>query len=249
MDTSWEQSANWYSDLLKDAQSTYQGRVILPNLLRLMNLKKGETVLDLACGPGFFSGEFYKYGTKVIGVDISDKLIEIAKKELSKEIEFRVGDAANISFIKDNFIDKVVIVLAIQNIREINSVFKECNRVLKKNGKLFLVINHPSFRILKESSWGYDEKNKIQYRRIDRYLSELKSEIQMHPGDNPEEVTLSFHRPLQSYFKSFHKNKLVVARLEEWISDKKSETGPRQKSENKSRSEIPLFLFMETVKI
>ena len=247
--TSWENSANWYVDLLRDPRNTYQGRLILPNLLRLMNIKKGEPVLDLACGQGFFSREFFKSGARVIGVDLSDKLVEIAKKESPKEIDFHVSDASSLPFVEKNSTDKVVIVLSIQNMKDLNPVLKECGRVLKSKGKLLLVLNHPAFRTPHESSWGYDEEKKVQFRRINRYLSELKSEIKIHPGGNPKEVTLSFHRPLQSYFKSLEKNGFAVSRLEEWNSDKKSESGPRARAEDVARKEIPLFLFLESVLI
>ena len=68
----------------------------------------------------------------------------------------------------------------------------------------------------------------------------------MHPGDNPKEVTTSFHRPLQFYSKSLFKNGFCITRIEEWNSFKKSEPGPRAQAEDKARKEIPLFLFIET---
>ena len=214
--TSWGNVAEWYSDLLEKEEGTYQKELILPNLVRLMNIKKGEMVLDLACGQGFFSRELYKLGAKVMGVDISGELISLAEKigvEEKIKIDYKVSSADNLSFIKDNSLDKIVIVLAIQNIENVLGVFRECKRILKPSGKLFLVLNHPTFRIPKQSSWEWDEKNKSQYRRVDRYLSESKIEIQMHPSAssgrvpaNKAEMTISFHRPLQYYFKLLGKN-------------------------------------------
>jgi len=87
-----------------------------------------------------------------------------------------------------------------------------------------------------------DEARKIQYRRIDSYLSESKEQIQMHPGDKPWEKTISFHRPMQYYFKIFNKHNFCVSRLEEWDSNKISEEGPRKNVEDIARREIPLFL-------
>lgn len=245
--TSWDKSAKWYEELLASGD-TYQARVILPNIIRLLNIKKGEVVLDLACGPGFFSQAIYNAGAKVIGVDMSKNFIEMARKNSPKEIDFHVSSGDKLPFLKDKSIDKIVIILAIQNIENINDVFRECRRVLKPSGKLLLAMNHPGFRIPQYSSWGWDEEEKIQYRRIDKYLSESSAKIQMHPGDNPKEHTISFHRPLQVYFKSLNKNIFFISRLEEWISDKTSEAGPRAKAEDQSRKEIPLFLFIEGVK-
>jgi len=260
--TSWGKVAGWYSDLLEKEEGTYQKELILPNLVRLMDIKKGELVLDLACGQGFFSRELFKLGAKVTGVDISKELIGLAEKigkepsfakaiagKENNKIEYKVSPADDFGFIKEKSIDKIVIVLAIQNIENVSGVFKECQRVLKPSGKLFLVLNHPAFRIPKQSSWQWDEKTNDQYRRIDQYLSESKIDIQMHPGDKPEEKTISFHRPLQYYFKLLGKNGFAVDRLEEWNSNKKSQPGPRAKAEDKIRKEIPLFLYLEAIKI
>lgn len=247
--TSWGKVANWYNNLLEKEKDTYQKNLILPNLLRLLEIKSGETILDLACGQGFFARCFANEGAKVIGVDISHELIKLAKKHSTSSISYHVSSADNLIFLRNRTIDKVVIVLALQNIENVHGVLKECSRVIKQNGQLFIVLNHPAFRIPKKSSWVWDEGQKIQYRRIDSYLTESKVKIQMHPGDNPKEITWSFHRPLQFYFKILNKYGFYASRLEEWNSFKKSEKGPRAEAEDKARKEIPLFLFIEAMKI
>ena len=246
--TSWGKVADWYHDLLKDDAGTYQKEVILPNLLRAMSIKTDETILDLACGSGYFAREFAKSGVKILACDISPELIEIAKKNSPKEIDFFDCPAEKISKITDKSVDKISIILAIQNIENLAGVFKECSRVLKTGGKLFLVLNHPVLRIPQKSHWGFDEENKIQYRRLDAYMSDSKAEIEMRPGMKTGEKTFSFHRPLQVYFKALRKNGFFVSGLEEWISHKKSQTGVRQKAEDLARKEFPMFLFLEAIK-
>lgn len=243
--TSWGIVASWYDEMIRDKDS-YQNKVILPNLLRILRPQKGQTILDIACGQGFFSRAFAEAGAKVIGADISPELIALAKRQVP-QAEFHTTPAHNLPFLKNASVDTATIVLALQNIENVHDVFKECARILKPNGRLLLVLNHPCFRIPKQSSWGFDEKEKVMYRRLDEYLSESKVKIQMHPGQNPNEQTLSFHRPLQFYFKSLGKHGFSVTRLEEWNSHKKSEPGPRAKAENQARKEIPLFLFLGAV--
>ena len=232
----------------------YQKDVILPNIIRLISIKKSEAVLDLGCGTGSFSREFAAKGAKVIGVDVSSALIEAAQKIPAANVSYKAASADNLSFIKSGSVDKITIILALQNIDNVDKVFKECARVLKAGGKMLVVLNHPAFRVPKESSWGWDPAAEgVQYRRVDRYLSESKEKIQMHPSTGsgqvprPEDYTISFHRPLQFYFKLLRNSGFCIGRLEEWISNKKSEPGPRSKAEDVARKEIPLFLFLEAV--
>jgi hypothetical protein len=109
-------------------------------------------------------------------------------------------------------------------------------------------MNHPAFRIPKRSSWGYEDKTEVQFRRIDSYISESKEAIAMHPGIKDSPTTLSFHRPLQYYFKALAKAGFAVDRFEEWTSHKSSDSGPRAQAENRARKEIPLFLYMRASK-
>jgi len=253
-ETSWGSVSEWYNDLLNDSLDSYQKNVILPNLLRLVDPKNGLTILDLACGQGYFSYAFAEKGATVIGSDISKELIELANKVSSEnknsvKPKFYVSPADNISFVKDNSIDTITIVLALQNIENLAGTIKECSRVLKKDdGKLFIVLNHPTFRIPENSSWQWDEDKAKQYRRIDSYMSDQNTKIDMTPGEiniHKKKFTVTFHRPLQSYFKALNKSGLSVLRLEEWISHKKSQTGPRATEEDRMRKEIPMFLCLE----
>jgi len=248
--TSWNNVSNWYDELLSSDTDSYQAKVITPNLLRILDIKAGESIYDLACGQGYFANLFTKEGAKVIGSDMSKRLIETAIKNSPKSINFNVAPAHRTPFINQNSIDTVVIVLAIQNIENTSEVFAECSRVLKKNGRMVLVLNHPNFRVPQSSDWYF--VNDTQYRIVSKYLSESKVSIDMTPGEkNPKKKinTISFHRSLQYYVKAFSKNGFAITRLEEWISHKKSQAGPRQKAEDIARKEIPLFMCIEVKKI
>lgn len=236
--------AAWYGQYLEDEDS-YQSQVILPQLLRILEIKAGETILDLACGTGFFSEVFHAEGARVIGIDIAPELIALAQQHASKDISFSIAPAHKLGVVKDGIVDKTVIVLAIQNIKEIKEMLDECKRVLKPGGSIVIVMNHPAYRVPGGSSWGWDEKTDQQYRRVDQYLSEKTVEIAMHPGKDPHQKTVSFHRSLQYYTKLARNAGFAMTRLEEWISHKTSETGPRQKAEDRVRKEISLFLMLE----
>jgi len=250
--TSWGAVAGWYDELLEESGDSFQAKVILPNLMRILDIKAGIKVLDIACGQGYFSRALASAGAQVTGADISSELIKKAQERSPKTISFCVAEADKLSFAKDASFDVAIIILAIQNIKNFAGALAESARVLKPNGKLVIVLNHPAFRIPQNSSWDWDDKKGRQYRRIESYLKEYETEIDMTPGEkdpSKKKKTLSFHRPLQSYFKFLNKAGFAVSRLEEWVSHKKSQKGPRSVEEDRIRKEIPMFLMLEAVKI
>ncbi|MSU55536.1 MAG: class I SAM-dependent methyltransferase [Candidatus Taylorbacteria bacterium] len=247
-DTSWNKVAGWYDEMLESGEGTYQKDLILPNVLRLLDVKKGEKVLDLGCGQGFFSREVFKVGAEVVGVDLSKNLIDLAIKHSPKEIKFVVAPADKLGFVDGGTQDAVLCISAIQNVKNVAGLFSESFRTLKIGGRMLIVMNHPAFRIPKRTSWGFDEVTRFQYRRVDEYLSESVSEINMTPGSDSFVSTVSFHHPLQFYFKALTKAGFLIGRLEEWNSGKTSQPGPRANAENKARKEFPLFLTLEVIK-
>lgn len=234
-DTSWGKVSTWYDDVVNDADS-YQSQVILPNILRLVAPHKGMNILDLACGQGFFSKALEV--ANVVGVDIGGELVNLAKKNVKGH--FFVSPSHKLDMIQDGTVDTTICILALQNIEKLNETIAEVKKKLVPGGRFIIVLNHPAFRIPKNSSWGFEGEK--QYRRIDAYMSESSSEIDMHPGAKEKVTTVSFHRPLQVYFKALNKNGFAVTKLEEWISHKNSQEGPKKAEEDRMRKEIPMFL-------
>ncbi len=251
--TSWGKVANWYDKHLEEGGDTYHEKVVHPNLIRMLGEVKDKHVLDLACGQGIFSRILADKGAFIIGVDIGKELIAIAeKKNLAHKFKahYFTTPSHDLFMVKGETQDVLVCVLAIQNIEKLSDTVKEIARVLKNNGRAFLVLNHPSFRNPTHTHWGYDEHEDKQYRRVEEYMSESKIKIDMTPGSKSDKkFTVSFHRPLQVYMKAFAKYGLGITRLEEWVSHKESEKGPRQRAENISRKEIPLFMAIELQKL
>lgn len=241
-DTSWGSVAAWYDDHL-GSEDTYHAQVIAPNLLRLVAPRPGTRLLDIGCGEGYFTRLFSHAGADATGADISEELI--AKAQEKGGASYVVASADKMPFAADVGIDVVTAVLTLQNMERIEPVFKEVARVLKPDGRFVFVLNHPAFRIPKRSSWGWDEQQLMQYRRIDRYLSSATEKIDMTPGKGRSVYTYSFHRSLQDYMKAARGAGFAFTRLEEWISHRTSEPGPRKAAEDLARKEIPLFLAIE----
>lgn len=244
-ETSWESSYEWYDSIVGEKGHYYHQKIVLPGVLKLLDLQSKHNLLDLGCGQGVLSRHIPK-DVSYVGVDLSASLIQLAKKNTS--FPFYVGDMTQPIEKLENSFTHAIIVLAIQNVENVEAVFQNVARYLKPKGHFIMVLNHPCFRIPRQSSWGIDPKQKKQYRRVDLYMESLKIPIQTHPSQGKQsETTWSFHRPLSSYTHLLSQSGFLIEKLEEWVSDKIS-TGARAKMENRSRKNFPLFLALKAVK-
>jgi 2-polyprenyl-3-methyl-5-hydroxy-6-metoxy-1,4-benzoquinol methylase len=76
-------------------------KLVVSFIIEVLNLKKGNEILDIACGAGCHSIEFAKRGLKVTAFDIAQSLIEVAMKRASDakvEVNFYAGDMRDMSF-------------------------------------------------------------------------------------------------------------------------------------------------------
>ncbi len=108
----------------------------------LAEIKNGETIIDLGSGSGFDAfivSRIVGDNGKVIGIDLSDEMLDLAKENAKK------GNYANVDFIKgdieklplnDNIAEHVISNCVINLSLNKGDVFKEAYRVLKKDGKL-----------------------------------------------------------------------------------------------------------------
>lgn len=102
-------------------------------ILDLAAPKKGEKMLDVGIGTGFFAREFLKRGADITGIDVSPKMLDVARKKGFKDVS--AGDAVNIPF-PDAVFDLVVSITALEFIREPRRAVSEMMRVCKKEGRV-----------------------------------------------------------------------------------------------------------------
>lgn len=247
--TSWQPVSKWYDKLVGDKGQYYHQHVAIPGVLKLLNLHANSKLLDIACGQGVLSRAIDKH-VEYAGFDIASDLIASAKKlDKNPKHGFHIADATKQFPIGNRIFSHAACILALQNIEFPETVIEQTAAHLEKNGTLVIVLNHPAFRIPRQSSWGIDESNKLQYRRINRYLSPLKIPITMHPGQKQSALTWSFHQPVSYYISCLISHGFVIDALEEWASDKESQAGKSAKMENRSRAEIPLFMAIRARKL
>ena len=240
--TSWEPVQKWYRGIVGDDGHYFHQNLILPGLTRLMNLKTTDRLLDLGCGDGIL-GRYIPKNVSYLGIDSAPSFIKAASvQDKSPNHDYITSDVTTPLAIKDRTFTHATIILAIQNMEFPEQVFKNAAKFLEKGAKLIIVMNHPCYRIPRQSSWQIDEPKKLQYRRVDRYFTPMNIPLQAHPSQGTASATtISFHHPLSQYVNWLKKAGFYVDDMEEWCSNKVS-TGGAAKMENRSREEFPMFL-------
>ena len=130
--------ARWYAKNTKGNREQYK------NWAKIVaeNVNVDARILEVAPGPGYLSIELAKLGeVEVTGLDISKTFVEIAQTNAMEEgvkIEFREGDASNMPFDNESF-DFIICTAAFKNFTKPIKALNEMYRVLKPNGKAFII--------------------------------------------------------------------------------------------------------------
>ena len=79
--TSWEGMADWYREIAGRRGPELVSRVLYPEVLRLAGRLASQSVLDVGCGPGALARLLAYRGAEVTGVDASEQMIELARRD------------------------------------------------------------------------------------------------------------------------------------------------------------------------
>jgi SAM-dependent methyltransferase len=111
-----------------------------PATLSLLPSVRGKHVLDAGCGPGAYAQILVRRGAKVVGVDISPKMLRLARERVGNKAEFHLADLTRpVKFLQSDSFDIVISSLMIPYIRDLAPLFKEFYRVLKSPGILCII--------------------------------------------------------------------------------------------------------------
>jgi demethylmenaquinone methyltransferase/2-methoxy-6-polyprenyl-1,4-benzoquinol methylase len=117
--------------------------------LQKLSAQPGEKILEIGFGTGHCLVSLAKaVGStgRIIGLDISDGMLAIARERLKDEgldarVDLHLGDAASLSFIQANSLDGIFMSFTLElfDNPEIPRVLQECHRILKPGGRLAVV--------------------------------------------------------------------------------------------------------------
>jgi demethylmenaquinone methyltransferase / 2-methoxy-6-polyprenyl-1,4-benzoquinol methylase len=121
--------------------------------IKQLNTVNPKLILDVATGTGDVAIMTYKqlHPDKIIGIDISEGMLEIGKQkieqlQLNHVIELQKGDSETIQFT-DHYFDAITVAFGVRNFQHLEKGLAEMHRVLKKGGKLVVLeFSKPNFK-------------------------------------------------------------------------------------------------------
>jgi SAM-dependent methyltransferase len=271
--TSWEPLAEWYDGWVGKEGSLHHRHLAIPALLDLLSPQAGESILDLGAGQGVLAPYIAKANAHYTGVDASVTLIRLARKHHGHHGRFLCGDVRHLHAlpeIRAGTFNGVTFLLSLQDMDPLAPVLAAASWALAPGGRAVIVMTHPSFRVPRQSGWGWDATRKLRYRRIDHYLTPLTVPLKSysanartsnaHTGDarsgnaraEEQGTSRSFHRPLQSYVNELAAQGLWLNALNELPTYTRSPDKRKQgkkEAEQRANDEIPLFLALRAVKV
>lgn len=142
----WEKVAKEYTTY-RESGSSANELIEIPAMKQLVGDVKGLRVLDAGCGYGYYSIWAKKEGAKeVVGVDISERMIKMAKEKARKEgleINFIQGDLANLGMFENSCFDLIMCSIVVSYFGNLVRYFSEFARILRKGGVFVFSEVHP----------------------------------------------------------------------------------------------------------
>lgn len=187
----WTKRSSSYSqqnnEELKSNKHNLWKDIILENAPR----KEVLRVLDMGCGPGEFSIILAGEGHNVTGIDITEAMLDEARVNANKynvDLELKCMDVRNLDF-EDNTFDLIISRNVTWNLKDPESTFKECKRVLKDNGKI----------IYFDANWYlylFDKEAKEKKIIADKKYQEIYGELSDHSIDKIGLSDVAYHLPM-----------------------------------------------------
>lgn len=147
----WDQKAEFWDQLHGEHGNRFHRELVGPAVERLLGLKEGEHVLDIACGSGVLARQLAALGGVVTAVDFSPALIERAKargQKAGEPIHYEVVDATDeeaMAALGEGMFDAVTNTMAMMDMPVIAPLYRAVRRLLKLGGRFVFATSHPAF--------------------------------------------------------------------------------------------------------
>lgn len=146
----WDRLAEWWDDKIGHGNE-FQDYLIEPPTERLLVLKPGERVLDIACGAGRFARRMAALGAIVIAIDNAEKFLNRARERTTENIEriqylkLDASDQSALMSLGEGYFDAAVCTMALMDMSSITPLISSLPKILKPRGRFVFSVIHPVF--------------------------------------------------------------------------------------------------------
>ncbi|ADQ16202.1 Methyltransferase type 11 [Leadbetterella byssophila DSM 17132] len=200
-----------------------------------------KDILDLGCGFGWHCRYAIEKGARsVVGVDISEKMLEKAKKINSLQgIEYVNKPLEDVDYPDEKF-DIVLSSLTFHYIESFDVICKNVYNWLKPKGCFVFSVEHPIFTAFGNQDWIYGDTREKLYWPVDNYFKEGKREA-VFLG----EKVIKYHKTLTNYINTLLRNGFKINEL---IEPQPSEEMLKDFPEMKDEMRRPMMLLVSAEK-
>ena len=209
--SSYDAIAEWYDEWV--GSHAMDQDAYFPSFAVLMGAVAGQRICDLACGQGRVARYLSDLGASFVGVDLSEKLLAIARRHeeaAPRGIEYRHADARTLDGLADDTFDGVVCHMALMDIPDLVPTLRSVARVLRPGGWFIFSILHPCYNTARS---GEMELPEGAVRTVGRYFVEGHWRSDSRTG--PPGRVGAYHRTLSTYLNALTDAGLTLERATE----------------------------------
>jgi SAM-dependent methyltransferase len=207
-----EQSQAWAAWARTPDHDQFYWRFNLPRFLEIVPAP-GRATADIGCGEGRLARALSDRGHRVVGVDASPALAELAATH-SDPVTTAVGDAAALP-LRDASVDLAIAFMVLQDVDRLDESAAEAARILTPDGRLCFAIIHP----IASAGAFVDADDTASAFVVERPYSESTMLSERFERGGLTMVFHSEHRPLGAYFAALEQAGFVVETLREPLPD------------------------------
>lgn len=207
----YDDIADWYDNYL--CENVLYRESVLPTLLELAGDVRGQDICDLACGQGWIARELARRGAQVTGVDLSDRLLALARRYEKQEpagILYLQADIQHGDILTPGAFDGCICIWSLTDIPDLAAVVHTMWRLLRVKGWLICAITHPCFET-PHARWITDDDHSVA-RLVSGYFNE--GFWQAEHGGVRSRVG-AYHRMLSTYLNALAATGFVFEQMRE----------------------------------
>lgn len=220
----WDKNADFWNHHMRDGNEFHRV-LIAPAQERLLNLRRGDVVLDIGCGNGQFARRMAALGAHVVALDASPRMIANAKAvstEHSQHIEYNVLDAtdrAALISLGERRFDAAVSTMTMMDMASIEPLLSSLRKTLKPVSRFVFSVCHPCFnspriKLVAEEMTTEAGASRTQYSvSVSEYLHPQATKgVAMKDQPVPQYY---FDRPISVLFNACFKSGFALNGIEE----------------------------------